>query len=110
VWDARETESFDQRFQVIICNPPFFAADASRPSPHPEKQAAHQDETLTLDDLFQCALRNLAKEGRIYTIFPNDRLQELKNTAEAYGYRGLSHKNLPYIRKRNGGVSLISFI
>jgi len=96
-------------FDGIVCNPPFFATGASRPSPNVERRAARQDIALSLTELFETSKRLLKPEGRLSLVFPGFRYEELRAIALQYGYTIDTQKHLPDVRKRNNGVWLIAF-
>lgn len=106
--DAR-TFHTEHTFDGIICNPPFFAARASRPSPHTERRAARQDATLSLTELFGIAKCLLKPEGILALVFPGFRYEELRAVAVRYGFTVENQQHLPEVRKRNGGVWLTAF-
>lgn len=50
---------------LVTCNPPFFACDASRPSPDPLRDAMRrEDSDHALPDLCRAAARLLSEDGR----------------------------------------------
>lgn len=106
--DARSTGFSHTGFDVVACNPPFFPSGSGRPSPHPERRFARQDDTLSLTDLFSCAARRLNRGGRLYFVFPNNRVEEILATHAKRGFTIESNSHLPNIRKRSGGVNLIA--
>jgi tRNA1Val (adenine37-N6)-methyltransferase len=109
VRDARHAECVDTPFDALVCNPPFFAAGASRCSPDSARRAARCDETLTFEDLFACARLNLHGGGRVYSVIPTFRLPALAQAGAHAGFVEEQNQHFPAIRQRNGGVSLVCY-
>lgn len=59
-------------FDLAVCNPPFFAGGAV--SPNSERAAARHELTCTIDEVADCAARNLKNGGSFYMIYPADGL------------------------------------
>lgn len=68
-----------QRFDHIICNPPFYDASAHTPSPIDAIAAArgHQDQEVTLQHWTDCALQNLQPRGSITLIHAAQKLDKI---------------------------------
>ena len=56
------------RYDLIICNPPFFSASSK--TPYKEKNLARHDDSLSLDDLFKGAVGLMKKNSLISLILP----------------------------------------
>ena len=69
----------ENRYDLIISNPPYFAA--SLKSPDPQRNAARHDSALRLDALISLAAPLLAPGGRIAIILPSQREKELRGIA-----------------------------
>ena len=67
--------NFTAPFDVIICNPPFYETDLK--GPDEQRNTAHHSRLLTLKELFPFLFRNLAPQGTIFLLLPNNRKQEL---------------------------------
>ena len=63
---------FPQRFDVIICNPPFFIEGTGRSSSDPRKNKCHFFSEEMLDLLLIVAKNSLAKEGEFYFLGRKD--------------------------------------
>jgi tRNA1Val (adenine37-N6)-methyltransferase len=59
------------RYDLIICNPPFFSASAKTPSK--ERNLARHDDSLSLEDLFRCAVTLMKSTSMISLILPVDK-------------------------------------
>jgi tRNA1Val (adenine37-N6)-methyltransferase len=66
----------DQKFDLIFSNPPYRKAGTGKLNPNPQKAIARHELKMTLEDLFDCALRYLKKDGRLSLIFPDFRKSE----------------------------------
>ena len=71
---------------IIISNPPYKKRDSGRLNPDSQKAIARHEITLDIDMLFYCSNRLLQTRGRLYIIFPADRLPDLILTMERYKY------------------------
>lgn len=108
--DATRLERIDPGFDIVACNPPFFPANASRLSPNRERRLARQDETLTLDALFECAVRQLCENGRLVFVIPKARIPEVECISKSYRFKVKTMKSYPEIRKRSGGIAIIEVV
>jgi tRNA1(Val) A37 N6-methylase TrmN6 len=64
-------------FYHVMTNPPYLAADGTRPSLHPERALAHTEATLDLAGWLAACLRMLKPEGQLTLIHRPDRLGEV---------------------------------
>ncbi len=107
VYDAAQCQHFEQEFDVVISNPPFFDRRKSRLSPHSNRKYARQDAVLPLDALLAFAHLHLHPNGRMYLVFPANRFDELIEKAKRVGFdkqKGIQRED---IRKSSGGIWLI---
>jgi tRNA1Val (adenine37-N6)-methyltransferase len=63
------TYQFDQKFDVIISNPPFFSESTHTYSQTPAKQFAKFTSSLTIESLLLVIKKNLNPQGRAYIVF-----------------------------------------
>ena len=63
------TLNFTDKFDVIVCNPPFFEIHSHTLSPHQGKQAAKFSQSLSLTQLMKVIQQNLSLKGRAYIVF-----------------------------------------
>jgi tRNA1Val (adenine37-N6)-methyltransferase len=73
--DARNF-SFQRKYEVIVSNPPFYEDEIR--SANEQKNIAHHDSALLLEELLQIIKANLEVDGRFYIMLPYKR----KNKAE----------------------------
>lgn len=69
---------------AVVCNPPYGKKDNILESPNENKRLSRQETTCTIDEiLYSCAsiLKNL---GRLYMVFPSQRLLELLDSMRRY--------------------------
>ena len=85
--------STTQKYDLIICNPPFFTNGVKAPVQN-RAQARHSD-SLPLTDLISGATRLLSKNGRLALILPFEGLAEIEQLAE---YNHLSVSRLCRIK------------
>lgn len=85
-WQVKvcDFHDFADSVDVIVCNPPYFKASLRNPSAH-LAQARHES-ALTMDDLLGQAAHCLRDHGRLFVVYPADRLAELLVKGEAHGF------------------------
>ena len=79
--DVREYA--DERFDLIISNPPYFSK--SLKSPNAEKNVARHDDSLNLHHLIDCVVRLLSENGRFALIIPSELAKNLVEIAADSG-------------------------
>lgn len=70
-------------FDVIICNPPFYAHSAETKN----FKDAKCDDSMPLDDLFDCFRHLIKDNGYIYMCYPAKRLFNLYDVCTKYKYK-----------------------
>jgi tRNA1Val (adenine37-N6)-methyltransferase len=75
-----------QAFDLVATNPPFRTVGAGVLSPLSEKAMANHEVTLTLSEWLDVAVVALRPAGRLATIFPFDRWEELRGGLAARGF------------------------
>jgi tRNA1Val (adenine37-N6)-methyltransferase len=102
-------------FHVIVSNPPYVKKDTGRKSPQQSRYIARYESLLDLESLCAASTSLLYTKGRLYLIYPAQRLAELVATARAYDLephrlrlihpRGSEPANLFLIECLKGGGS-----
>lgn len=81
----RERSIFNvQRFDAVVCNPPFFAD--SLQAPDHQRNIARHAETLTYAELMQHAWRLLDDDGELSVIVPFDYRKRMEDEATFVGF------------------------
>lgn len=106
--NIEEVPTPEKPYDLLMCNPPFFVAHASRPSPNPARRLARQDATLSPDRLFKQASRLLVLQGRMVLVYPQKRMQEVERAADRYGFVLIEQSQRADIRGRSGGIVLMT--
>jgi tRNA1Val (adenine37-N6)-methyltransferase len=75
-----------QAFDLVATNPPFRPVGAGVLPPLSEKAMAHHEVTLTLSEWIEVAAAALRPGGRLVTIFPYDRWEDLRGGLAAHGF------------------------
>lgn len=70
----------DQKFDLIISNPPFFSK--SVPAPNPLRSLARHNQALPFSDLMAWSSELLSTGGRIAVILPVDAFAEISKIAD----------------------------
>ena len=79
VGDARKPAVIaNGSFDLVATNPPFRPLGTGVLPPDTEKAVAHHELTLTLGEWLEVAARALRPDGRVATIFPFERWEELR--------------------------------
>ena len=92
----------EQKYDLIICNPPYFEHDT--PSPIVEKQIARQNSLLSYEELAFYSSRLMAENSDFWCILPYDKQQKLisaflkQNISPFYFMPIKSQPHKPYIR------------
>jgi len=78
--DIREGERFlpAGSFDLVVCNPPFFAPGRGRPSPDGGRALARHALTCDLPDVFRAARHALRPRGHVAIIYPTPRVPEIQ--------------------------------
>lgn len=69
--------SHNNRYHLVVSNPPYFRDGEGRPSQHAGALCARHEITLSLPELLRCAVRFLRPRGRFCCIYPIHRLGQL---------------------------------
>lgn len=75
-----------QAFDLVTTNPPFRPVGTGVLPPLSEKALANHEVSLALHEWLDVSARALRPEGRLATIFPFDRREELRSGLEARGF------------------------
>lgn len=77
-----KTYYFRNKYDAIICNPPFYENDLKGPSAG--KNTAHHDNSLTINEILQIIYQQLVSDGRFYILLPSKREEHLIRLAESH--------------------------
>ena len=90
---------------IIVSNPPYKKKGTGRLNPDSQKAIARHEIFLDIELLLKCSNRLLKEQGRLYIIYPAQRLSELMPTMEKYKF------SLDFIRfvhiKKNEKAKLV---
>ncbi len=73
-------------YDVVTCNPPYFAAGSGKVSQHPEQQRARHETSATLYDVMAAAYRLLKPRGRFYFCHRPERLSDVVVALREQGF------------------------
>ncbi len=73
-----------QRYDLIVSNPPYFADSLKTPDPHLAKARHHV--TITFIQLIEGGVRLLNGKGRLAVIIPSQSFDEFRETARLQGF------------------------
>ena len=77
-----DTSETNGKADIIVSNPPYKKKGSGRLNPDSQKAIARHEITLDIDMLFKCSKRLLKEKGKLYIIFPAQRLSDLILTME----------------------------
>ena len=63
-----------ERFQYIVCNPPFRKKYSGRPNHASEKMIAREETTCNLSDILDVSRKLLVNQGELSLIYPSERI------------------------------------
>jgi len=100
--DVRRLDAVEEHaFDLVATNPPFRRLGTGNLPPQSEMALAHHEVTLTLAGWIDAAVHALRPGGRLATIFPFDRWEELRAGLSA---RGLYVARSRAVVPREGGI------
>ena len=70
-------KSFEQQYDFVISNPPFFQVGTGKQNPNPQIALARHELACTLEQLIQCAFRTLKDRGHFALSHRAERLTEI---------------------------------
>ena len=82
-------KSFEQQYDFVISNPPFFQVGSGKQNPNPQIALARHELACTLEQLIVCAFRTLKDRGHFAVIHRAERLTELLSLCQ-------KHRLAPY--------------
>ena len=102
--DVREglKEMRENRFNVVVCNPPYTPKGSGRTSPDNSRHTARCESEFDLALLLSLASSLLSSKGRFSLIYPSKRAGELLYKAKSHR---LEPKRLRFIHPREGEES-----
>ncbi|MBZ0258834.1 methyltransferase [bacterium] len=106
--DAAHACLLPNSIDAIVTNPPFFAGRSSRPSPNAARRIARRDDALNAEQIAQFADWALKPAGCLYWVRPASMLDQTNAAAKRFGFTAAVVEILPEIRKRDGGVALVT--
>ena len=77
-------KSFEQQYDFVISNPPFFQVGTGKQNPNPQIALARHELACTLEQLIQCAFRCLKDRGHFALIHRAERLTEILALCQTY--------------------------
>ncbi|MDP4120706.1 MAG: methyltransferase [Bacillota bacterium] len=84
-------------FTLVVCNPPYKAANSGIVNPSESKKTARHEDSCTLDDVISCASRLLQFGGRFCMCLRTERLLEAISMMRSFD---LEPKRLRFVQQR----------
>lgn len=79
-------KSFEQQYDFVISNPPFFQVGSGKQNPNMQIALARHELACTLEQLIQCAFRTLKDRGHFAVIHRAERLTELLSLCQKHRF------------------------
>jgi tRNA1(Val) A37 N6-methylase TrmN6 len=76
----------EEKFDIVISNPPYLKVDEGRLSPSLEKAVARHELKCTLDDVVRSAGTLIKERGRFLIIYPMARYDHLNQALKKFGF------------------------
>ncbi|MBK7128931.1 MAG: methyltransferase [Crocinitomicaceae bacterium] len=101
-----QTFQSEKKFDLIICNPPYF--ENSTPNANEKKTKVRHTTELSVETLYRCAASHLSEVGCMYVIIPSD---TEKNHLQQAALQHLFPKKIMRTKKDDGTIvrTLIQF-
>ena len=71
---------------ILISNPPYKKMNSGRLNPKSQKAIARHEITLDIDAVFHCSNRLVKAQGKVYLIFPSERISDLILAMQTHGF------------------------
>ena len=71
------TNDFDKKIDIIVSNPPYKKESSGRLNPVKQKAIARHEIKINIKDIIRCCKRLLSPDGKVYIIFPAERILDL---------------------------------
>lgn len=91
IWNERlecqntslQNSSFDQPFDVVVCNPPYF--ENTTKSNNEQRTTAKHTDSLSLNEIFKKMDTLLALNGELMLVYPSENVQNIQNDLTFFG-------------------------
>jgi Predicted O-methyltransferase len=100
VYDDLRNYSASKKFDVVVCNPPYFALGTGKLSAKVKVRAARHEMSCTIADIAASAKRNLKQGGRFFISYRPNRLVD---AISAFRAERLEPKRLRFVRQTPQG-------
>jgi len=99
--------SFNYKFDIITCNPPYFKVDEkSKINDYNVKAIARHELCITLEDIIRISSKIILDSGSLYLVHRCDRLVELIDLLKKYNF-GLRKLQFVYDNEESGSCFLL---
>lgn len=95
------SNQFDKKFDIIICNPPYFKGEVKEKTPY---NICKHELTITLKDIIKKASELIKDKGKLYLCMSAERSAELLGELYSHNFQA---KRIKYITNNKGEVYLI---
>jgi len=97
-----DTSDINGKADVIVSNPPYKKKGSGRLNPDSQKAIARHEITLDIDMFFKCSKRLLKEKGKLYIIFPAQRLSDLFLTM---GHHAFSPEFIRFVHTKKHSIA-----
>jgi tRNA1Val (adenine37-N6)-methyltransferase len=96
-------------FDLIICNPPFFAEQSKTSSNNPLRHIARHTDSLSFDDLIMSIDKVLSATGKFFLLLPSIALSDISSKANAKGFNLIRQIDIAESEGHSSKVAVLEF-
>ena len=89
----------NEKFDIIVSNPPFYQKNQGRISPNKERAISRHEIKTDMKSILLCIDRNLTDKGDAYLIYPELRLNEFEKEIKNIDLKTISKKIISQVSK-----------
>ncbi|MBA34278.1 MAG: ribose-phosphate pyrophosphokinase [Oleispira sp.] len=96
-------------FDLIICNPPFFAEQSKTSINNPLRNTARHTDLLSFDDLIMSIDKLLSANGKVFLLLPSIALSDVSSKANAKGFNLIRQIDIAESEGHSSKVAVLEF-
>jgi tRNA1Val (adenine37-N6)-methyltransferase len=96
-------------YDLIICNPPFFAEQSKTASDNPLRHTARHTDSLSFEDLITSIDKVLSATGKVFLLLPSIALSDVCSRANAKGLHLIRQIDIAESEKHSSKIAVLEF-
>lgn len=96
-------------YDLVICNPPFFAKQSKTASNNPLRHTARHNDSLSFEDLIISIDQLLSEKGKLFLLLPSSALHDVCFTAKEKGFYPVRQIDIAESEKHISKVAVLEF-